>query len=381
MAYESHIKTTQGAEGSTKGIAFKVKEIMQNETETDDSDDEKEEDINLLARRLNRLFKKQRGKKFSVFKKSTEYKNNDAGKAYKEKEKKKEKREIQCYECKKPGHIKYECPTLIKKMENYKKKGRAMLATWSDLEDTETNPEDSEEEEDEANLCLMASSEVHSESDEDITDIDMLTEMSKLLKALKRADTKSVKYENEIKALKNEKEALKQTITLLADENDILKQENESLHVNLEKLRKENHLLEVETNNMKARIDDLSISLKTTFKKFDESDKKLTMLISSQRISNEKYGLGYEKGSSSKSNQNTVFVKAKQVMSNESNVKKYLLNANYVKRRNTRDYYRSYSDKRYPYNGYYRSNPRRYSRSHTSQNFKKLFNNQIKTNY
>ena len=146
MAYESHIKTTQKAEGSTKGIAFKVKEMMQNETETDDSDDEKEEDINLLARRLNRLFKRQRGKKFSVFKKSTEYKNNDAGKHYKEKEKKKEKKEIQCYECKKPGHIKYECPTLIKKMENFKKKSRAMLATWSDLEDTESNPEDSEEE-------------------------------------------------------------------------------------------------------------------------------------------------------------------------------------------------------------------------------------------
>ena len=49
MAYESHIKTTQGAESSTKGIAFKAKEIMQNQIETDVSDDEEEEDINLLA--------------------------------------------------------------------------------------------------------------------------------------------------------------------------------------------------------------------------------------------------------------------------------------------------------------------------------------------
>ena len=44
----------------------------------------------------------------------------------------------------------------------------------------------------------MATSEVHSESDEDITDTDMLAEMRKLLKALKKADTKLVKYENEI---------------------------------------------------------------------------------------------------------------------------------------------------------------------------------------
>ena len=375
MAYESHIKTTQGTESSTKGIAFKAKEIMQNQTETDVSDDEEEEDINLLARRLNRLFKKQRGKKFSVFKKSTEYKKNDAGKAYKEKEKRKEKKEIQCYECKKPGHIKYECPTLIKKIENFKKKSRAMLATWSDLEDTETNSEVSEGEEDEANLCLMATSEVHSESDEDITDTDMLAEMRKLLKALKKADTKLIKYENEIKALKNEKEALKQTNSLLADENDILKQDNESMHVNLDKLRKDNHELKVETNNMKVRIDDLSNTLKSTFKKFDESDKKLSMLISSQRTSNEKHGLGYEHGSSSKANQSTIFVKAKQVMNAESVVKKHVSN----KIRNARTYYRSYPDRRYPYNGYYRSNPRRYNRSYTNQNFKKQVNDRYRS--
>ena len=148
----------------------------------------------------------------------------------------------------------------------------------------------------------MANSEVYSESDEDVTDTDMLAEISKLLKTLKRADTKLAKYENEIKDLQDEKEALKQTISVIANENDTLKQENESIYVSLGKLRKENHLLKVETNNLKERIDDLSNSLKTTFKKFDESDKKLTMLISSQIISNEKYGLGYEQGSSSKLN-------------------------------------------------------------------------------
>ena len=224
----------------------------------------------------------------------------------------------------------------------------------------------------------MANSEVYSESDDDVNDTDMLAEISKLLKTLKKADTKLAKYENEIKDLQDEKEALKQTISVIVDENNTLKQENKSIYVSLGILRKENHILKVETNNLKERIEDLSNSLKTTFKKFDESDKKLTMLISSQRISNERYGLGYEQGSSSKLNQNTVFVKAKQVMSNESNVKRYLPNANYVKKRNTRDYYRSYADKKYSYNEYYRSNPRRYNRSYTNQNFKKQVNNRYR---
>ena len=54
-------------------------------------------------------------------------------------------------------------------------------------------------------LLFEKPSEIHSKSDEDITNTDILTEMRKLLKALKRADTKLAKYENEIKALKNEK--------------------------------------------------------------------------------------------------------------------------------------------------------------------------------
>ena len=139
------------------------------------------------------------------------------------------------------------------------------------------------------------------------------------------------------------------------------------MHVNLDKLKKENHVLKAETNNMKVRIDDLSNTLKTTFKKFDESDKKLSMLISSQRTSNEKHGLGYEHGSSSKTNQSTTFVKAKQIMNDELVVKKHVSN----EARNTITYYRGYSDRRYPYNGYCRSNPRRYNRSYTNQNFKK----------
>ena len=56
-----------------------------------------------------------------------------------------------CYECKKPGYFKSECPQLKKDLKKYKKK--AMMATWSDSDESSSEEEDSHEQ---ANLCLMA---------------------------------------------------------------------------------------------------------------------------------------------------------------------------------------------------------------------------------
>ncbi|KAL4363760.1 hypothetical protein GQ457_04G018090 [Hibiscus cannabinus] len=51
---------------------------------------------------------------------------------------------IICFECKRSGHVKYDCPR-TKKRESKKK---AFMATWSDEESSTKNYE--------ANLCLMA---------------------------------------------------------------------------------------------------------------------------------------------------------------------------------------------------------------------------------
>ncbi|GAV68653.1 zf-CCHC domain-containing protein/UBN2 domain-containing protein, partial [Cephalotus follicularis] len=63
-----------------------------------------------------------------------------------------------CYECKKPGHFKNECPNLkkkeqFKKKNEYFKKKKAMVATWPD-----SDPSTSEEESDEevAHIAYMA---------------------------------------------------------------------------------------------------------------------------------------------------------------------------------------------------------------------------------
>ncbi|KAH9751651.1 Integrase catalytic domain-containing protein [Citrus sinensis] len=99
--------------------------ISDGESEPDD------EELAMLARRFRKFFKKT-GKRRNF----RNFKN------YREK-----KEAITCYECKKPGHIRSECP-LINKL-----KKKAMVATWDDSEEESNDEEGSQKV---SNLALMA---------------------------------------------------------------------------------------------------------------------------------------------------------------------------------------------------------------------------------
>ena len=61
-------------------------------------------------------------------------------------------KEVTCYECKKPGHIKSECPKLKYKSKRAKERRKAFKATQDDSSEFKV-----EEDQDEvANLCFMA---------------------------------------------------------------------------------------------------------------------------------------------------------------------------------------------------------------------------------
>ncbi|MQL76585.1 hypothetical protein Taro_008979, partial [Colocasia esculenta] len=112
----------------------------------------------MLSKRLQRILAKkkkyQSGRRY--FKKNKDFKKPEV--------KDPKKAEPICYECKKPGHIKAECPMLKKskfkrkdsfrKFKRYKKK--AMAATWSNISDSDSESISSEEEEEKANLAFMA---------------------------------------------------------------------------------------------------------------------------------------------------------------------------------------------------------------------------------
>ena len=79
--------------------------------------------------------------------------------------------QITCYGCKRPGHLRSECPmNKESKKDKDKKKKKAMMATWSDSDSFSSKSEPDMEIK--ANLCLMAI--------EDEVCIDDLDEFDKL---------------------------------------------------------------------------------------------------------------------------------------------------------------------------------------------------------
>ena len=137
MTHELQVKQHVNDEESKKKktMALKISENMEESNESkDDSDDE---DMALITRKFRRFMKKKKFEKKKPF-------------IRKDEEKGKEK-ELTCFECKKPGHFKSECPQLKKNPRRFKKK--AMMATWSD---SDTSSFEEEEKAEMANLCFMA---------------------------------------------------------------------------------------------------------------------------------------------------------------------------------------------------------------------------------
>ena len=114
-----------------------------------------EEEFALLTRKFKMFVTK---KKFS----KNPYKKDDS----KDFSNKRES-DIICYECKKSGHIKSECPILKKANKRFKNKSKAMVATWSDSDDSS----DDDDVEEVVNLCLMAFEDNKEEEDNEENEV------------------------------------------------------------------------------------------------------------------------------------------------------------------------------------------------------------------
>nr|KYP44808.1 hypothetical protein KK1_033669 [Cajanus cajan] len=186
-----------------------------------------------------------------------------------------EKAQPLCFECKKPGHYKIECPELEKEKEKEKKKlisykkKKAMMATWEDLDTT------SSEDDVEANICLMADKDSSSESDdEDVTKSNFKT----LEHAYNQLFSDFAKISTAYKEQKKK-------ISELLKENLLLKNENAKLSKESEKYFSTSE----EVNKLNKEID----LLKSYLSKFTLGAKNLEHLLKYSRSGNNRFGLGY----------------------------------------------------------------------------------------
>ncbi|WRX20691.1 Integrase [Theobroma cacao] len=138
------------AKEKKKNIALKANILEEELEELSCSDDE---EFALVARK----FKKLMGRRNQRLARIGFKKDQSASWKIKNKNDFNKKEELICYECKKPGHFKFECLLLKDETpkKNKKSKKAMVVATWSDSDTSSSEAED-EKSEERANICLIA---------------------------------------------------------------------------------------------------------------------------------------------------------------------------------------------------------------------------------
>ena len=133
MTYEITLekKQQEGQDKRKKSISFKAITKEEKEVE-EEKESEEDEDLSLITRKFNKFMKgeKFRGKRFTSRRDSFKKESSSHG----DKEIWEEKRDLVCFKCKKPGHIKYDC--LLYKIEAKRRMKKAIMATWSENEES-----------------------------------------------------------------------------------------------------------------------------------------------------------------------------------------------------------------------------------------------------
>src|SRR3954468_22324474 len=189
------------------------------EEDPEESESEEEDELSLISRRLNQLWKNKQ-RKFRGVRSSKKFERGESSD-----DRRSDKKKVMCYECNEPGHFRNECPKLQKenpKKKFHKKKG--LMATWDESED------DSDSEDEQANCALMATeddgSESTSESDfeevfSELTRDELVSGLTELLELKSQISLKYKKlkklFEFETKKLELENSELKEKLLKLSN--------------------------------------------------------------------------------------------------------------------------------------------------------------------
>ncbi|KAG6662692.1 hypothetical protein CIPAW_03G261000 [Carya illinoinensis] len=244
ITHEYTLKRGEEEGKPKKNLALKAVP-HESESDEDEENDDKDGEVAMITRRIQRFLKKNRTPPRKSFKK---FSKKDSGK----------NDTLICYKCTKPGHIKPDCP-LLKKDRNKGKK--AMKATWDD-DSSSSDSEASNEES--ANLCLMAKDDI------EVTNLDNIENPS---------------YEE----LQNVLEEIYEEFKKLGIKYTALKKKNSSLTNEIEILRKESIILKDENFELNKKKTDLENILEN----FTNGKRNFEKLLSSQKCVFDKVGLGY----------------------------------------------------------------------------------------
>ena len=159
-------------------------------------------------------------------------------------------KDVTCYECKKLGHIRSECPKLKLKNKGAKERRKAFKATWDDTPELEKE----EEQQEVANLCFMAlenenkvpsisnsSCDDYCEYDDDDDDDDDESSIaSKLMHKYTSLLSRKKFYKYKFTSLTKEFEDLKIEFSKLSKSNDKLVNDLENSNSLKDQLKKAN---------------------------------------------------------------------------------------------------------------------------------------------
>ncbi|KAF1888318.1 hypothetical protein Lal_00043187 [Lupinus albus] len=284
-----------------KNITLKATTSKSKEEKDDDESDSDldDETMNLLVRKFSKFIKRKGG--FKKFQKKEAKESTNKGKNNKD--------HFTCHECGKAGHMRFQCPTYLKKVDSEKStprefKSKKAYIVWDVPEEETTSSTSSEEES--TKLCLMVRSdnkdnnEVYSDTSstsDDLPSYDVLyiayVELHEELKKLARIN---IYKKREI--LRNEKK-----LSQLQKELDELKFENETLDL----------IYSCNTCNCSAYnlcqkpvcetceiLQEDNFKLKEKLERLTNSKQQLDTLLSQTRNVGDRTGLGYIRSAKNK---------------------------------------------------------------------------------